>query len=235
MVEHEQLCFSDRSGLGPEAFAPLNMTCEAMGAGCLEGIDAVMIGGSGDFSVAVGGFEWHAPMLALLQEIVRREVPTFASCFGHQALAQSLGGEVIREPEQGELGTFEISLNERGRQDPLFGTLPERFMAQLGHYDRVSRLPEGVDHLASSALCEFQALRVRGTSIVTTQFHPELSGEAQLERWMRYIHHYTAPGETIEEARRRARSYVHPSPESSTLLERFVELELGIVRSSSGA
>ncbi len=228
MLEHELACFSQTSGLPQGAFAPLNMTTGLLGAGCLDGVGAVMIGGSGDFSVVLGGFGWHAPMLELLREIVRRKVPTFASCFGHQALAQSLGGDLEREDGGGELGTFEIALTERGRQDRLFGQMPPRFMAQLGHFDLVRRLPPGMDNLASSALCAIQAARVRGAPIVTTQFHPELTASAQLERWMRYVEHYRQEGETIEAARARARGQVHPSPESATLLRRFLETELGL-------
>ena len=226
MLEHELSCFTSRTGLNREHFRSLNMSVEKISQDCLTGIDAVMVGGSGDFSVARADFPWHGPMLELLREIVRREVPTFASCFGHQALAQSLGGEVLQLPENKEVGTFEVSINEAGRQDRLMGLMPPRFMAQLGHQDHVVRLPKEMINLASSHLCEVQATRIKGTSIVTTQFHPELTGEDQLARWMRYINHYTRPDETIEEARERARSMVSPSPEACSLLNFFMEVEL---------
>ena len=228
MLEHELACFSERSGLPAERFSAVNMSVETISTECLSEVDAVMIGGSGDFSVALANFDWHAPMLDLLREVVRREVPTFASCFGHQALAQSLGGEVIQLPEQKEVGTFEIEINEAGLADPVMGTMPPRFMAQLGHQDHVVRLPPEMINLASSQLCSVQATRVRKTSIISTQFHPELTGADQLARWMRYIEHYTRPDETIEQARDRARSMVFASPEASTLLRAFVEVELGL-------
>ena len=67
--------------------------------------------------------------------------PAFASCWGFQALARALGGEVVTDLVRAEVGTFEIQLTAAGRSDPLFGPLGERFLAQLGHQDVVTRLP----------------------------------------------------------------------------------------------
>ncbi len=36
----------------------------------------------------------------------------------------ALGGDVIHDPDNTEVGTFEVELTDAGRQDPLFGDLP---------------------------------------------------------------------------------------------------------------
>ncbi len=222
MREHEQACFSRQTGLPREAFRVVNMAAEVFDARALDGAGAVMVGGSGDYSVAQGGFEWHAPMLELLLEVVRRGVPTLASCFGHQALAQALGGRVETVPAQAEVGTFEVRLTAAGRADPLFGTLPGRFEAQLGHKDAVVAPPPGAVVLAESERCAVQAMRLPGLPITTTQFHPELDEASNLERFLTYLDGYKRPDETLAEAEARARAACRPSPHACSLLRRFV-------------
>lgn len=223
MGPHEVRCFMERTELSRDAFKVWNMTCQSLGPASLEGAAAVMIGGSGDFSVVQGGFDWHEPMLGLLREVVRRKLPTFASCFGHQALAQSLGGVLVRDPARGELGTHPVTLTADGQRDPLFGQLPTVFTANFGHTDQVVSLPPEMEHLAATELCPIQATRVRGTQIVSTQFHPELTWQDNLDRWLAYLRNYRAEGESLEEAEARARAGCHASPHSLTLLPRFVE------------
>ena len=228
ILDQEVDCFVRQTGLPRDAFYRVNLTADPLSPARLEGADVVMVGGSGEFSVVKGGFAWHAPMLELMREVVRREIPMFASCVGHQALAQALGGRLVRDEEGGgEVGTLEVTLTEEGEADPVFGELPRRFMAQLGHLDQVVELPAGFVNLASSPLCEVQALRLAGTSIISTQFHPELTMEDELERWLRYIRNYKHDHETQDEAEARARAACHPSLESSRLLRIYLRDELG--------
>ena len=63
----------------------------------LNDVDVVLLGGSGDYSVAAGG-DWLQPALETMRELYELGKPTFASCWGFQALAKALGGEVITEP-----------------------------------------------------------------------------------------------------------------------------------------
>jgi len=227
MLEHELNCFVQSSRLPRKAFQSVNMVVDTLEESILSDADVVMVGGSGEYSVVKGGFSWHEPMLKLMRTVVRRKMPMFASCFGHQALMQSLGGSLFRDESQGEVGTFEITLNQDGETDSVFGSLPKHFMAQLGHLDYVETLPQEAINLAFSDLCSIQAVRLKGTSIVSTQFHPEMTVEAQLDRWFRYIELYREPGESLEDAKERARSICTASPESSRLLRLFLENELG--------
>jgi GMP synthase (glutamine-hydrolysing) len=118
------------------------------------------------------------------------------------------------------VGTFDLELTDEGQADPLLGTLPARFEAQLGHNDRAASLPDGVVHLASSRLCAYQALRIPGKPIWATQFHPELDRETNLDRYRRYRANYgvrVAENATAEDVFRE-------SPESSGLLKDFLDL-----------
>ena len=108
-----------------------------------------------------------------LREIAAAETPTFGICFGHQILAQALGGEVQRNPRGREMGTVHI---ERTAHDPLFDGLPDRFHANVTHIDSVVRLPPGAEALARSALEGHQALRFTETCY-GVQFHPEIDAD----------------------------------------------------------
>lgn len=222
MLGHELDCFARRCGLATDAFRSLNLCCDTADATALAEVDAVMIGGSGDYSLATGGFPWHHTFLELMREVARRDVPTFASCFGFQALVQALGGRVVKEPSAAEVGTFRITLSDAGQRDPLFGRLPGVFDAQLGHNDSVRDLPPELERLAYSDRCEVQAVRVRGTNVVATQFHPELTMEDNITRYVRYLHVYDAKLGP-DEAQAMAAAIHRPSPLANALLSWFIE------------
>jgi GMP synthase (glutamine-hydrolysing) len=217
MLEHERQCFVAATGRDRVELAFHNLIDGAPSFESVGGHDALLIGGAGSFSVTTPVEPFYSGVADLLREVVRQRFPTFASCFGFQLLADALGGRVESDPERGEVGSYEMELTEEGARDPLFGTLPRRFVAQLGHLDRVSELPAGVVNLASSERCPYQALRVPEAPIWATQFHPELDQKTNHDRYVAYIERYGS-GENDDEFRSL------PSPEASTLLPRFLDL-----------
>lgn len=186
----------------------------------LASVDAVLLGGSGDYSVAEGG-SWLEPALAGMRELVDTGTPTFASCWGFQAMAKALGGEVITDVAHAELGSIEVQLTEAGRSDPLFGPMGDRFLAPMGHQDCVSVLPEGTTLLASSERVRNQAFKVNGKPIYCTQFHPELNRDEFLQRLIAYPQYVKGiSGLPMDE-------FVHQCVETEAtgrLLARFVDL-----------
>lgn len=182
----------------------------------LEAYDALLVGGSGEYDVSKRNLPHLTATLNFLQRVVEEGFPTFASCFGFQLLVVALGGEVIRDEENAEVGAAWVCLTEEGKEDELFGALPECFWVQAGHKDRASRMPERALNLAYSEKAPYQALRVPGAPIWATQFHPELTEEDTFLRFKRYAAVY-APDLTDEEIWARLK----PSPEANTLLRRF--------------
>lgn len=224
MAAHELNAFVTRTGLSPDNFQILNTVTDPMNSQVLDTADIVMIGGSGDFSLVSSGFEWHTPFLEWMRELVRRGVPTFASCFGFQALVQALGGTLKHDENCAELGTHRVTLTDAGLDDPVFGQLPAQFDAQFGHNDSAAQLPPTLEHLASSQRCLYQAVRVRGTPIVATQFHPELDMHGNLDRFQNYLENYRGDAATYEEAWQRALALHRPSPHCSALLKHFLQV-----------
>ncbi len=223
MLRHEQACFVEQTGLPSEHHHFCNLTDHQATYEILDQAEAVMVGGSGAFSVVTGGFDWHEHMLEAMRHIADRKVPMLGSCFGFQALVQALGGTLAKDEAQKEAGTFDISLTPAGKLDSIFGTMPETFLAQLGHNDSVVHLPESFELLAYSERCRTQGIRLKGTPIIATQFHPELSRKRNLERYLHYIENYREPHETAEEAMDRAGRAVKESPQASRLVREFLE------------
>ena len=156
-----------------------------------------------------------------MRRLVSQSKPTFASCWGFQAMARALGGEVVTDPQRAELGALPLRLTPAGCQDPLFAGLPRLFLALLGHEDIVTELPPEAIRLASSAGVENEAFVIRKKPIYGTQFHPELNRNSFLDRVRTYPEYVERiAGVTCEEFAGRCRD----TPEASSLLKRFVAL-----------
>jgi GMP synthase (glutamine-hydrolysing) len=219
MLEHERRCFIAATGRDADELHFHNLLDGVPSRDEIVAHDALLIGGAGDFSVAQPDAPFFAEIAETLRWVVRRGFPTFGSCFGYQLLVDALGGCVETDPAGGEVGSFEVELTSEGRIDPLFGGLPRTFIAQMGHLDRATELPAGVPNLASSARCPHQALRVPGTPIWATQFHPELDDATNLDRCLAYVKQY---GDGTLAGTRDSL----PSPDAATILPRFLELAL---------
>lgn len=227
MLDHELRCFAKRCQLSPDAFESVNMAEGSFGAELLDGPDAIMVGGAGEYSVVEGGFDWHETMLDLMRAVARKRMPMFASCFGFQAIIQAFGGTVDTVPHMSELGTYEVTLTDAGRRDPIFGEHPDVFDAQFGHNDSATALPDELVLLARSERCPHQAVRFSDAPIVATQFHPELCAEDNMERYIAYLQNYEAAAITREQAREKALQMHRPSPHASHLLREFVNALMG--------
>lgn len=185
----------------------------------LDRVDVVLLGGSGDYSVAEGG-EWLPAALEAMQELHETSKPTFASCWGFQAMARAMGGEVVTDRSRAEVGCAWLELTPEGRCDPVFGPLSPRFQGQMGHQDIVTTLPEGATLLASSLVVENQAFRFDGKPIYCTQFHPELDKAGLIARLAAYPEYVPLAGaRTLEELTR----VIPETPGVEALLPRFLE------------
>jgi GMP synthase (glutamine-hydrolysing) len=112
-------------------------------------------------------------------EWVRRthaaDVPLLGICWGHQFVAQALGGRVV-DMDEYELGYREVT---RVGEDPLLSGLSETFTSFETHSDRVAELPPGARTLARNEV-GVQAFRV--DSVWGLQFHPEY--DRQTAEWV---------------------------------------------------
>jgi GMP synthase (glutamine-hydrolysing) len=107
---------------------------------------------------------------AYIRQVIEAKTPLLGICFGHQIMAQALGGNVRPNPRGREIGTVEVT---KLAHDPLFEGLPETFLANSTHVDTVVELPPGATVVASTALEPHAALAF-GALARGVQFHPEI-------------------------------------------------------------
>lgn len=218
--EDELVAFCDKLGVRRAQIKVIDALSEVLGPESEAGVDALLVGGSGQYSVLdddprIRAFVDH------LAAVSHTGLPVFASCFGYQALVLGLGGEVICAEDRAEVGTYDLWLSPEGEADPLFSALGSTFAAQLGHKDQAVRLPAGMVNLASSERTPMQALRLEGWPVYGTQFHPEMSWRENRGRFLRYMKEY---GKLFgpEAAQRQLDSH-RPSEAANALLGRFVD------------
>ena len=158
-------------------------------------------------------------------DAIDKNIPIFGSCLGIQVIAKALGGEVILDNEHRKVGTYFITLNEDGQQDPLFSKFPKTFLTQMGHKCRVSVLPEDAVSLASSDLCPVHAFKLKNKMLNATQFHPELNYHDNVKRLKYYYenYHHASQEESSEEILMKFKE----DDTNSTLLSDFIMLVAG--------
>lgn len=192
MVDHERGCLARAAKLPETSWRVIDMTKETPNLAMLEGVDAIFIGGTGDYSVAKDNPDFLQPLADITLACLNRGLPALGLCYGFHLMAKAVGGRVVRSPEQGETGTFEVILTPLGQEDTILGHLPPRFMAQQGHNDVVEDVPAPFVHLATSERCRWQALKHPEKPFYGLQFHPELGREDFMVRMRKYAHEYAA-------------------------------------------
>ncbi|MCH7867385.1 MAG: glutamine amidotransferase [Myxococcales bacterium] len=119
---------------------------------------------------------WSERCAAWLPDAVDREIPLLGICYGHQLLAQALGGRVERNPLGRQIGTVEVRMGVGFADDSLLGGLPQQISVQVSHVESVVELPAGALHRAASAGDPNQAFAY-GPCAWGVQFHPEFDAE----------------------------------------------------------
>jgi GMP synthase (glutamine-hydrolysing) len=210
--------FALRLGVDKNCIKTIDIFSKELSLDLLEDTSALLVGGAGEYSVLDDNPEVKR-FINFLGEVCNTKIPVFASCFGFQAIVLALGGTIIKDVDNAEVGTYLLSKTTEATNDIVFSNLPKRFYAQLGHQDRAEVLPDCVTHLARSERAEYQAFKVTGKEIYATQFHPELTFKDNMKRFKRYMSIY---GELFGEKMAKERMESHrPSEEANRLLNQF--------------
>jgi GMP synthase (glutamine-hydrolysing) len=113
--------------------------------------------------------EWMFPLQDFIRELARARQPLIGVCFGHQIIAEALGGEVVKSDRGWGVGVQRYRIDQRyswmHEQPPSIGLYAY-------HQDQVVRCPESATVFSSSEFCPFAGLSY-GESIISVQAHPE--------------------------------------------------------------
>ena len=144
-----------------------------------------------DLMLAMGASQqvWQEdlyPWLVEEKEAIRHWVqdlrkPYFGVCFGHQLLADALGGKVGPADED-ELGLLQVKCKREAADDPVFRAMADNAHWLQWHTAEVVEPPEGARVTASTDACAVQAMSV-GVHAASIQFHAEATME-RVDSWL---------------------------------------------------
>ncbi|MEZ3115744.1 type 1 glutamine amidotransferase [Halobaculum sp. MBLA0147] len=144
--------------------------------------DTAATPGAGEFDAAVitgsrssvyWDEAWIAELLDWVEDAADAGLPILGVCYGHQVLAEALGGRVAG------MDDFEIGYNEvRHDGDTLFDGIDESFTVFTTHGDTVVELPDDAVELACN---EYGVHAFRRGRCWGVQFHPEYDRETARE------------------------------------------------------
>jgi GMP synthase (glutamine-hydrolysing) len=158
-IDADLAVYNVNRGEMPASLAPSG----AGGADAPAPFDAAIITGSQ--SSVYDDRPWIAPLKERVRQGLAAGLPTLGVCWGHQLLAEVLGGRV--EGGDYELGYVEV---EQVHDDPIFEGIPDPFTVFATHSDHVVEMPPEATVLARNPV-GVQAFR-QGRAYAT-QFHPE--------------------------------------------------------------
>lgn len=177
----------------------------------LAGISGIIISG-GPRSVT----EKDSPRIH--PSILSMGVPILGICYGHQLLAATMPGGVVKPSYSREYGLAKLKLKTDSTE--LFAHIPESSRVWVSHGDSVEQLPDGFQVLGSTEDCAVAAMVNDGKKIFGVQFHPEVThteyGQTVLENFVRHVcrsdsNWKPSSAETIEAIKADIRASVGPT------------------------
>lgn len=110
---------------------------------------------------------WIDPLKNFIREATKLKRPIAGVCFGHQIIAEALGGRVEKASVGFRIGLerYETSLDHAAGSV----TMP------AFHQDQIVVPPPHAEVVARTEACPYAALRYKDAPVFSVQFHPEFS------------------------------------------------------------
>lgn len=173
---------------------------------------------TGSHAMVTDHLEWSDLLLEWIPGLIKREIPFMGICYGHQLLAEAMGGKVGFHPKGEEIGTVEITLSSDANKDPLFKDMPPSIPVHVTHTQSALMIPSGATLLASNDFEPYHAIRI-GSSAWGVQFHPEYNADIMKAYIINQADELRLAGRNIDEIM----MTVKETPHASTIMKRFTQ------------
>ncbi|MDJ0625292.1 MAG: type 1 glutamine amidotransferase [Candidatus Caenarcaniphilales bacterium] len=217
--EEELSSFAQFTGLEKSQFTILNVFDQPSFDINLDSYDSLFVGGASEASVLEPD---KYPFVLKSEELLLKAIdinkPVFASCFGFQLAVTALGGQIIRDQKDYEMGSIPIQLTTKAKDDVLLKDTPNNFHAISVHRERATKLPANCELLAYTDQC-CHSFKLTNKPFWAFQFHPEVDKPILIQRLSVFRDKYTKSDEQLKQVF----ESVVETPESNLLLTKFVD------------
>ena len=163
---------------------------------------------------------WIQALGEFVQRLHELKKPLVGICFGHQLVAQYLGGKTEKSDKGWGVGRHETRLC--GARITAAGTAT-RFALLSSHQDQVTHLPDDAEIIAESDFCPIAGMQI-ADHILTFQGHPEFEGR-YINALIEYKKNDLTDNEYISAKRSKA------CPEDSKILRKVIlDFVLGVTK-----
>lgn len=115
---------------------------------------------------------WIGPLMDFIRAAAQAKTPQVGICFGHQIMAEALGGKVVKSGKGWGVGrhTYDIAATPGWRE-----AAPDKISVAVSHQDQVVIKPASASVVAASGFTEFAGLNYEGFPALSFQCHPEFA------------------------------------------------------------
>lgn len=118
------------------------------------------------------GLDWIEPCAELVRQTAKAGKPQVGICFGHQLMADALGGKAEKSDKGWGVGVHEYKITGEA---PWMTPPSNRLACAVSHQDQVTALPPGARVLGGSEFCPMGVLEFAQGPAISFQQHPEFS------------------------------------------------------------
>lgn len=136
-------------------------------------LESVLITGS-SAGVYDTHYAWMEPLRQFIRGAYTSKTPMLGICFGHQIVADALGGDVRKSDKGWGLGRHVYAVKSRPAH--VGGKLPE-FAIACSHQDQVIAAPPDADVFLASDFTPNAGLVYRNGAAMSLQSHPEFDDD----------------------------------------------------------
>ncbi len=123
---------------------------------------------------------WMDPLRAFIRDAATAATPMIGVCFGHQIIADALGGDVRKSDKGWGVGRHTYDVTD---VRPWMKDAGATVSLSVSHQDQVITPPDGAVTLARSAHTDHAILAYSGAPVISIQGHPEFSDTFVSDLW----------------------------------------------------
>ncbi|GLQ54718.1 glutamine amidotransferase-related protein [Devosia nitrariae] len=156
-------------------------------------LDGIVITGSA--AGVYDDYDWLDPLRTFIRSAYAARTPMLGVCFGHQIMADALGGDVRKSEKGWGLGRHTYAVKGR----PAFmDTAPEALAVACSHQDQVIVAPREAEVILSSDFTPNAGLAYRNGVALSFQPHPEFLDDYTVH--LAELRRGRAPDEVVDAA-----------------------------------